>query len=150
MSPYPFIYLLSVSSAASSCRGKMRVIIGVPPPVPLLPSHYLPFTTTNTVADTLNRRKFTFAQAQVGTSTSRVMMSIGSICKPRDRDSYLRRSLKLAPNEEVFLWIVNVKNLLDVPPAEVLGLESRGQTGCSWVRRPPRQHLTRLIEEHTV
>ena len=40
VSPYPFIYLLSVSSAASSCRGKMRVIIGVPPPVPLLPSHY--------------------------------------------------------------------------------------------------------------
>ena len=30
-------------------------------------------------------------------------MSIGSICKPRDRDSYLRRSLKLAPNEEVFV-----------------------------------------------
>ena len=40
VSPYPFIYLLSVSSAASSCRGKMRVIIGVPPPVPLLPNHY--------------------------------------------------------------------------------------------------------------
>ena len=49
-----------------------------------------------------------------------------------------------------FLCFVNVKNLLDVPVAEVLGLESRGQTGCSWVRRPPRQRLTRLIEEHIV
>ena len=46
--------------------------------------------------------------------------------------------------------MVNVNNLLDVPVAEVLGLESRGQTGCSWARRPPRQQLTRLIEEHTI
>ena len=48
------------------------------------------------------------------------------------------------------VFVVNVNNLLDVPVAEVLGLESRGQTGCSWARRPPRQHLTRLIEEHTI
>ena len=150
--PHPFIYLLSLVWAASSCRGKMRVIIGV-----------AVSSSSAAATGTFNHSQLPHQPTLRLTPLTAENLALTKLNPPlpspaaaRSSKLFGRTQINISEEPQVgtepgsFLCFVNVKNLLDVPVAKVLGLESRGQTGCSWVRRPSRLRLTRLIEEHIV
>ena len=104
-----------------------------------LPQPTLRLTPQTAQNDTRDRTEFSFNQTQTPPLPSQINISEEEPQVGSEAGSFL-------------CFFVNVWNLLDGTSwwPKVLGLESRGQTGCSWVRRPPRQRLTRLIEQHIV